>query len=110
MPEYSPNTVQTVGIDVTGEIASYEISGTWGPAQTIGLNIDANEAIDLSVDLGAQNEADESITWFDDAVTYSQVTSVRDGWVQAEEWIRLRVTTAAATAGSEATVYLARGE
>lgn len=109
MPNLPVNNVQTVSIDATGEVATYEISGTHPPAQTIGLNIDADEAIDLSVDVGVDDRSTGTITWFDDAVTYTSTSTVRDAWVQAEEWLRIRVTTAG-TAGSEATIYLARGE
>lgn len=109
MPQLSVNSVQTVSIDATGEVATYEISGTHPPAQTIGLNIDADEAIDLAVDLGVDDESTDTITWFDDAVTYTGTATIRDAWVQAEEWIRIRVTTAG-TAGSQATIYLARAE
>lgn len=109
MPEFSVNTVQTVPIDATGEVATYEISSTWASAKTVGLNIDADEAIDVSVDIGGENASDGTKTWFTDEVTYLSTDTIRDSWVQAEEWLRIRITTAASD-GSEATVYIARGD
>lgn len=109
MAEHSVNTIQTVSIDSTGEVAAYEAKGSWGTEKTIGLNIDATEAVDWAVDIGGEDESTETVTWFTDAVTYASTDTVRDSWVQAEEWLRIRVTTAG-SAGSEATIYLARGD
>lgn len=108
MAQLPPNTVNTVSIDSTGEIATFHLSDTDEPAHTIGLNLDGDEAASYAVDLGAQDSG-ESTTWFTDEVTYDSVSQIRDGWVQAEERLRIRVTTAA-SAGSEATLYLARGD
>lgn len=109
MSELNPNNTETVPIDGTGEIARYEVSTPSGGAPTIGLNIDGDDVASYAVDVGGSDSDDEATVWFNDEVTYTDVSSVSDGWVQAEEWVRIRVTSAA-TAGSEAVVYLARGE
>lgn len=109
MPNSPLNTVQTVSIDEAGEIARFEISRTWAPAYTIGLNIAGEATADYAVDIGGINAEDTEPTWFEDEVTYDATDEVRDSWVQVEEWVRIRVTGPAA-AGTEATLYVARGE
>lgn len=109
MPELAPDSVHTVPIDATGEVATFEISGDWDPAYTIGLNVDGDEAASYAVDLGGKDHNDDTITWFTDETEYDSTARISDAWIQAEEWLRVRVTTAAATAGSEATIYVARG-
>lgn len=107
MPELEVNETHTVSIDSTGEVATFDVKESHAHDETIGLNIDGTEATDYAVDLGGP-DGNGGITWFTGEVTYSSTAEVRDGWQQAEKYIRIRVTTAASS-GSEATIYLARG-
>lgn len=107
MPELEVNEAHTVSIDATGEVATFDTEESRAHDKTIGLNIDGDDTADYEIDIGGP-DGSGGITWFTGEVTYSSTAEVRDGWQQAERYVRIRVTTAA-SAGSEATIYLARG-
>lgn len=112
MAELALDTVHTVSIDETGELARFQVSGDWDTEMAIGLNISSDTdgvTASYAVDLGGSNVGDGEPTWVaEDEATYTGVESVSDGWYQTEEWLRVRVTDAAA-AGEEATLYVSRG-
>lgn len=103
-------TVETVPIDATGEVLRFEASGVYDSVKRVDLNLDGGESADYAVDVGVDANDDGTITWFDEHSTHTGVTSVRDGWDQTEPWLRIRVTTASATSGMEATVFLSANE
>jgi|GEM_PF-7106711 hypothetical protein len=107
MTDLDPNQAHTVPIDETGDIATIDVKDSQAHDETIGLNIDGDADAAYAVDVGGPN-GDGGIEWFSDEVTYGLTSRVSDGWVQAEKYVRVRVTDPATT-GSEATLYLARG-
>lgn len=93
------NRVLTVDITQTGEVAAYDVRGS-GPrrANLVALYMDADEAIDVAVDFGA-DDADGNVVWFDHVDhVYSATDTIRDSWEQPEDYVRVRIT-AAGTAG-----------
>lgn len=109
MPQLPTNSIETVAIDSTGELAHFRITGPMDDdPPTVGLNIDGDASASYAVDVGSRNDDADPITWFTDEATYSSTTDVSDAWIQTETYMRIRVTSAA-TAGSEATLYVAKG-
>lgn len=74
-------------------------------APQVGLQIEATAEADYAVDVGP-----DGTTWFENVETYEaaneDTTRIDDGWTQPEEWLRVRVS-AAAAAGETADVYVA---
>lgn len=107
MAQLPTNSLETLPIDSTGELAHFKVTGPLDddPA-TIGLNIDGTDTASYAVDVGAKWD-DGTFKWFTDELTFSSTSSVSRGWTQAEPYLRIRVTSAGA-AGSEATVYVAK--
>lgn len=105
------NRLLTKAIDATGELAVFQIRANTDPdAKHIGLNIDGDEAASYAVDVGAP-DGEGGVRWISqNEAEYTDSASVSDGWRQTEKYLRIRVTTAAATTGSSADLYVSRGE
>lgn len=99
------NTTWSIPIGATGEVLRYNAIGKYDAAKRLGFHLDGDEAADYSIDVGVDANGDGTVKWFDDYATYSSKSSIHDGWDWSEQWLRIRVTTAASS-GSEATVYL----
>lgn len=110
MAQEATNSIETLPIDSTGELAHFRITNPMDDdPPTVGLNIDGDEAASYAVDVGGRNNESDPITWFTDEATYSSTSRVSDAWIQTETFMRIRVTSAA-SAGSEATLYVAQGD
>ena len=97
----------TLPIDSTGELAHFKVTSPLDDvAPTVGLNLDGTDTASYAVDVGAKRD-DGTFKWFSNEATYSSTTGFTDGWVQAEPYFRIRVTSAGAS-GSEATIYVGK--
>ena len=105
------NRLLSKAIDATGELAVFEIREDVDPdSKHVGLNIDGGEAASYAVDVGAP-DGDGNVVWISqNEAEYTDTADVSDGWRQTEKYMRIRVTTAAPTAGTTADVYVSRGE
>lgn len=107
-----PNRPYTVDIDATGEVAQYQIitGGTPRRVKTVSLNISGSEAASYQVEFGEMDAESGEIEWYDPSeYAYTSTTSVHDGWVQSETYLRILVT-GAATAGATASISVSSGE
>lgn len=111
MTQQSDTFEPDVPIDTTGALSDFAGDGVIrveGPAD-IGLQIDATAQADYAIDVGVRQD-DGSIRWFTGEIEYLQAdmdtTTISDAWVHVAEYLRLRVTAAAAT-GETADIYLA---
>ena len=108
METHQANSVHTVSIDETGELAIIDVGGSDAHSQAVGLNIDGVGGAEAAyaIDLG-ERDADGNPVWFDET-EYDATDRVRDAWRQAQRYLRIRVTSAA-PADSDARLYVSRG-
>lgn len=103
--------VYTPQIDATGEIARYMVADL--PEKVyVELKIDGDEAASYIVEFGSRDIDDAStIHWFEhpDRSTYASGTSFANEWDQSQQYLRIRVTDPAVTAGSEARIVVSYG-
>lgn len=102
------NIVHNLAIDSVGEIGQWQARVNHEEGGIVGLNIEGTASASYEVDVGVRDGAG-GIQWFGPEASYSTVTSVSDGWQQAEQYIRIRVTSAA-TSGATADVAVSRGD
>lgn len=101
----------TLPIDAAGEIARYKVADL--PEKLyVELRIDGDEAASYTVEFGSRDIDDSStIHWFEhpDRSTYASGTTFTNEWDQSQQYLRIRVTDPAATAGSEARIVVSYG-
>lgn len=89
MAQRQDETVRTdEPIDTTGVIVEAEIPGD----ALVSLNVEGTVATDYQLDVSADGE-----TWFEAEATYTGTDSVSDVFELGDRYLRLRVTSAAAT-------------
>jgi len=89
---------QGVAIDATGTV--FEIKAEY--ASTIALHLAGDDTADYAVDVSPDGSA-----WFNSVSTYAGTADIDAVLTRPEAYLRLRVTTPAATAGATAEVYAA---
>lgn len=107
MPERAVGVAHTVGIDSTGEVATFDLGDAPSQGHVVSLNIDGTTAADYAVDIGVR-DGDGGTKWYTDEETYS-ASAISDAWKQSDRFLRLRVTSAAG-AGDTADIAVSAGD
>lgn len=95
-----------VSIDSTGEIARFDLGDSPSQAHVVSLNLEAAATASYAVDVGVRDG--DGVRWFEGEATYADTDAISDAWEQADRYLRVRVTSAAA-ADETATIAVSTG-